>query len=138
MTPDLGSLPVLIGLIVSAAAQCALVVTFSFPLVKSLFKSARRRIELSDEDEPDVYQDEDGTATESSQDSYHPIIPKICMFLGTFAGFIFSITLSVNDTIHKRNSELVVGWMYTTSWVCSTTPCPRARTLADRLRFFYL
>ena len=64
----------------------------------------------------DLYEDEDGKATEESQRQFSQTIPRVIASLATLAGLITTIVTAVMATVGISKGQLVEIWLRTASW----------------------
>ena len=65
-----------------------------------------------------LYEDEDGAATEESQEKYSTIVPRILILTSSVVGLLVSIAASVLSTVHPGRALFVEGWITFGAWVC--------------------
>lgn len=113
---------------VVGVAGTALVVPLSLPALKRGFSQLRLRGGYALVE--DLYQDEDGTATEDSIRAYTDLRPRIALWLSISAGLAVSIAskvLSAQNTYpwddrHYRGLFIISSWVDLASWVGLLAP----------------
>lgn len=108
-----------LAVIASASICTGFVVLLTLP---SLSRLARAKKSAGPIYLKDVYEDEDGVATEESEEEYSDVIPKRTFYIAAIAGFSASITSAVLSTIWSsglfhQTFLSVVDWQSVTIWV---------------------
>lgn len=114
--------------IVLAAICTGLVVLFTLPSVSRLgrastgWKKSNGPIHLRD-----VYEDEDGVATEESEEEYSDVLPKRIFYMAAVAGFATSVTSAVLSTIWSSSHFAqpfmsAIDWLNVSIWVSDKIP----------------
>lgn len=93
----------------------ALVAVFTIPVIWRFAKSIRST-KIIKEDE--IYQDEDGEATEESMAKYSTKRHFIVIFVATGLGVASSFALTIVSTINDINYGTII-WLLFWSWVCA-------------------
>ncbi|KUJ08725.1 P-loop containing nucleoside triphosphate hydrolase protein [Mollisia scopiformis] len=92
-----------------------LIAIFTVPVIWRFAKSIRSAKPVKDDE---IYQDEDGKATEESMKEYSTKRSFIVIFVGTGLGLASSFALSVVATIESMNIKYVtIVWLLFWSWV---------------------
>lgn len=129
--------PSKVASLVTGAIGCFLVVLASHPSLVRIVKTASSQHQRGDYDSPELYEDEDGTATEDTQLAFSDKLPKILVLAASTIGFLLSIALAVYGSVQPRHSLAVEGWVSFGIWVMK--PVHRRGSRADSLtRSFYL
>ena len=64
-----------------------------------------------------LYQDEDGSATEKSQEEFSTIIPRSIALIASLGGLLVSIAASVLRTTDEGDILFIESWVTSGSWV---------------------
>ena len=104
-----------------------IVLLFTLPNIRSLvriFASPKKHngpIALQD-----LYQDEDGTATEASQAAFSDWIPRTVLNLATVIGFGISIVSAILSIVWRASTasiSLWSSWVNMAAWVMRSMSC---------------
>lgn len=106
--------------VIASAGVCAGFAVLS--TLPSLARLARAKKSPGPIHLKDVYEDEDGVATEESEDDFSDVIPKWTFYLCAIAGFSTAVASAVLSTIwssgHFNQRFLsVVDWLSVFIWV---------------------
>lgn len=97
----------------SAAGALALVLLLTFPSVFAIASHFRESKPKSE-----IYEDEDGVASEESMAAYSATAPKIALSLCTVLGFLTAVPLAVLGTLeHDHDSTFIQNWLSVAQWV---------------------
>lgn len=66
---------------------------------------------------PSLYEDEDGIATEESQEQCFVKLPRHLVLASTVIGALMSLASSISSSIHPNEEPMVQDWMTSGSWV---------------------
>lgn len=95
-----------------------LIAIFTIPVIWRFAKNIRSTKTIK---EDEIYQDEDGKATEESMAKYSTKRSFILIFLGTALGVASSFALAVIATIESMNiKNSTIIWLLFWSWVCNS------------------
>jgi hypothetical protein len=104
----------------AAYASIAIIALSTITSVVSLVKR-QRRVKVPNQ-ENDIYEDEDGRATEESMARYSAKTQFVVLFIATAVGLLTSLALPVFATVRKENSFsdlcLIEVWLLFPAWVC--------------------
>ena len=92
----------------------------SFLRAASLRKKGYSRIGFGDEGEGSglgLYEDEDGTATQDSQDAYSLRLPKVLTGIWALVAVSLSVLNLVWSTSKPDKSPLLPSWLFPAAWV---------------------
>ena len=64
-----------------------------------------------------LYEDEDGIATEESQEQCFVKLPRHLVLASTVLGALMSLASSISSSIHPNEEPIVLDWMTSGSWV---------------------
>lgn len=84
-----------------------------------------------------LYEDEDGVATNESQQKYSAAISRYTIILVSFVGCLTSLSLSVYSTIHPGCNLFLESWMSFGSWVQSSS-CYKEPSTNRSTRYYSL
>ena len=116
-----------------AALTAFILISFvSIPTLLKLFKSLRARSKLPEYSNiQELYEDEDGAATEVTRKEFSAALPKYLALSSVIIGFLASITYAIVVTILPLPSIYVEKWLMFGSWVLGTST--RGELNANRL-----
>lgn len=64
-----------------------------------------------------IYEDEDGVATETSQNEYYTALPRSSLLASSIIGTLASIAGSIFSTLRPNEGLYIEGWLTVGSWV---------------------
>lgn len=102
--------------IVVAAIGFGLLAVASTPTVLTFNKKIKRRKEYA-VDHKLLYEDQDGVATEESQQKFSTIIPRSLSVIGSITGSLLSVAEAVLRTSYPGRSRSIESWLVFASWV---------------------
>ena len=109
--------PTTVVSLVIGAVGCFSIVLLSYGSLSPLFKSASRPDRQGDGELPELYEDEDGTATEETQQAYSDKLPKVLVAVTTAVGLLISLGLAVFGAVRPYDPLFVEAWMSFGAWV---------------------
>ena len=103
--------------IVVGAAGLGVVGIFTAPALISIYKRLGGKRAYGYKDGNALYQDEDGTATEKSQQDFSTIIPRSIALIAALGGLLVATAASVLRTRSPEDTLTVESWLAFGSWV---------------------
>jgi hypothetical protein len=103
--------------LVSGSLGVVLVALVSVPAVETI---VRRLLAAkpSNPQEKELYEDEDGVATEESVHVFADKLPKLLIATLSVAGFVLSLVLAILNTVEfRRKSLFIENWLQVADWV---------------------
>jgi hypothetical protein len=94
-----------------------LVALVSVPAVETI---ARRlwAAKPSNSQDKELYEDEDGVATEESVQAFSDKFPKLFIAILSIAGFVLSLALAILNTVEfQRKNLFIENWLQVADWV---------------------
>lgn len=102
--------------IAGSVALLSIVIVASTAFLSPLI-SPRRNSKDSDYEGHKLYEDEDGIATERSQQEYSATFPRYLLLASSAMGALITIAGSIFTTVHPNNGLFVECWIEFGSWV---------------------
>ena len=99
------------------AAGLGVVGVCTAPALISLYKRFGGKKAYGYQNGNALYQDEDGTATEKSQQEFSTIIPRSIALIAALGGLLVSTATSVLRTRSPEDTLAVESWLAFGSWV---------------------
>ena len=78
-----------------------------------------------------LYEDEDGIATDESQQKYSATISRYFILFVPLAGSLVSLSLSVYSTIYPGHNLFLESWMTFGSWVLYASCCDEPSLMGE-------
>lgn len=82
----------------------------------NLLVKPRRNSSNGYDESPNLYEDEDGTATEKSQKEYSATLPRYLLLASSAVGTVIASTGAIFRTLHPDNDLFVESWITFGSW----------------------
>lgn len=98
------------GAFASGVAGTVAVSLLSVPAIISHLRNSKAK-------KSDIYEDEDGKATEESIKEFSTTIPRILLTFFTIAGFAIAVLLAVFSTIGAEHVMFLENWLNVAQWV---------------------
>jgi hypothetical protein len=97
----------------AGAGGLALILLLTLPSIFAIASHFRNK-----NSKPEIYQDEDGVATEESMSEYSTKIAKIILSILTVAGLLTSIPPAVFGTLNRHHDFMFIpNWLIVGQWV---------------------
>jgi len=103
--------------LVTGAIGCFLIVLASHPSLFTIFNIASSRVQHGHDENSELYEDEDGTATEETQQAFSDKLPKVLILVTSSLGLLFSLALAVFGSTRPRSSLIFERWLAFGAWV---------------------
>ena len=103
--------------IVVGAVGLGVVGLCTAPALISIYQRLGGRKAYAYRDGNTLYQDEDGTATEKSQQEFSTVIPRSMALIAALGGLLVSTAASVLRTRSSEDVSMVESWLAFGSWV---------------------
>lgn len=105
-----------VPVIASSVALVCIAIVASTVFLNLLLNLKRNRSNGRDKGHK-LYEDEDGTATEKSQEEYSATLPRYLLLASSAVGTLIAIAGSIFSTLHPKNGQLIECWITFGSWV---------------------
>lgn len=99
-----------------------LIAVIATPAVLRTFKSLTLQKRKTDSEVKTLYEDEDGVATEQSQNQYSSTLPRYVLLASMMVGLSIALGDSVYSSVHSDGGLLVQCWITFGSWVDDFNP----------------
>lgn len=109
--------PTEIASLVTGAVGCFFILLVCYSSVSRTFKSASGPGRQGDGEIPELYEDEDGTATEETQHAFSDKPPRVLVAVTTGVGLLISLALAVFGAVRPHGSLFVEAWIAFGAWV---------------------
>jgi hypothetical protein len=106
-----------IASLVTGGVGCSVIALLSYPGISRILKSASRPERQGDGETPEFYEDEDGTATEETENAFSDKLPRLLVAVTTAAGLLVSLALAVFEAVRPHGSLPVEAWISFAAWV---------------------
>lgn len=97
-------------------AGLAVVSAFSIPAIYQYISRLRQR-KAQGRDVSDRYEDEDGVATQESEEAYHDFTPRLLLILVSVVACIDALVAAVLTTARPHLSLALEEWLQFATWV---------------------
>jgi hypothetical protein len=106
-----------IALVATASSAAIIAVSSTISAAKHWKQISPKRKGNYEEIGTNVYQDEDGTATEESEARYSTYVQKVFILFGTALGVGFSLPIAIRSMKDMESLVYVSNWLIFVSWV---------------------
>ena len=103
--------------IVTGTVGTAIVLALSLPALVTFYRSLRRNKVVGYQPVGDVYEDEDGKATEESQKQFNTFLPRLVALVASMLGVLTAIVSAVLKSLGSQSIEIVDTWLRAGCWV---------------------
>ena len=103
--------------VIVAAIGLGFVGIASIPALLRIYRRSSPRKGHSYDEIHNIYEDEDGTATEETQKNYSAVIPRYLILVCAVIGLLLSIATSVLSTTQPGGTLFIESWLTFGSWV---------------------
>lgn len=101
----------------AGAVGLPLIVLASGPSISRILRLRGRPHPRGHDESPELYEDDDGVATDESQRAFSDQLPKILITATSGLGFLLALALAVLDSVERRDSLKVESWIAFAAWV---------------------
>lgn len=127
----------IIALVVTASSAAIIAVSSTINAAKHWKQISSKRKARYQEIETDLYQDEDGTATEESEARYSTYVQKFFIVFGTALGLGFSLPIAIRSMEHMESNVYVSNWIVFVSWCFISIHAVCVAQSRGKLQTFY-
>lgn len=106
-----------IASLVTGAVGCFVIVLLSYTSLLRIVKNVSRPDRQGDGETPELYEDEDGAATEETQNAFSDKLPRVMVAVTTGLGLLISLALAVFGAVRPHGSLSVEAWISFGAWV---------------------
>jgi len=103
--------------LVTGGVGCFVIALLSYSSLSRTLKGATRPERQGDGEIPELYEDEDGTATEETQEAFFDKLPRVPVAVTTAVGLLVSLALAVSEAVRPHGSLPVEAWISVGAWV---------------------
>ena len=106
-----------IASLVTGAVGCFVIVLVSYSSLSRTLKNVSRHERQGDGEPPELYEDEDGMATEETQNAFYDTLPRVLVAVTTGVGVLVSLALAVFGAVRPHGSLFIEAWISFGAWV---------------------
>ena len=107
--------------VIVGSVGLALAGTAATPAMRAFYKKTVYKNE-DDYDADDLYEDDDGVATEKSQGEFSTLVARAICLGTSLSGFLLSVAAAVIDTADPSHGLKLESWLAFAEWVESGNP----------------
>lgn len=106
--------------IVISSVSFALIVAIALPSILVILERFKSQGRNSYDILHKLYEDEDGIASEKSQERYLVRLPRYLVLTSTLVGTFISLGCSIYSSVYPNEVPLLQDWMTFGSWACGS------------------